>query len=159
MQCCPRCLSHSVYTKCRQSCCHSNNTSAAGNRTCASVKLRTSLTGLFPATSAPLVDQYLAANGIILGKANLGELQSGGATNPTVSGTNSEGFVYNITTALNPYDPTRTAQGTFSRKPLNSMVSSYLQIRVYCACTSCVGCHCTQVASSNSVAIRLTHFA
>ncbi|KAL3142981.1 hypothetical protein ABBQ38_003263 [Trebouxia sp. C0009 RCD-2024] len=70
--------------------------------------------GLFPATSAPLVDQYLAANGIILGKANLGELQSGGATNPTVSGTNREGFVYNITTALNPYDPTRTPQGSSS---------------------------------------------
>lgn len=104
----------------------------------ASVKIQTSFTGLFPATSAPLVDQYLAANGIILGKANLGELQSGGATNPTVSGTNREGFVYNITTALNPYDPTRTPQGAFSRKPLNSMVSSYLHILVYCARTQAV---------------------
>ena len=56
----------------------------------------------FPASSAPLVDQYLAANGIVLGKANLGELQSGYATNPTSNG---------ITTALNPYDPTRTASG------------------------------------------------
>ena len=56
----------------------------------------------FPTFSAPLVDQYLAANGIVLGKANLGELQSGYATNPTSNG---------ITTALNPYDPTRTASG------------------------------------------------
>lgn len=56
----------------------------------------------YPASSAPLVDQYLAANGIVLGKANLGELQSGYATNPTSNG---------ITTALNPYDPTRTSSG------------------------------------------------
>ena len=59
--------------------------------------------GMFPPFSAPLVDQYLNANGIILGKTNLGELQSGYATNPTSNG---------ITTALNPYDPTRTASGT-----------------------------------------------
>ena len=61
------------------------------------------ITDFFPPFSAPLVDQYLNANGIILGKTNLGELQSGYATNPTSNG---------ITTALNPYDPTRTASGT-----------------------------------------------
>ncbi|DBA92431.1 TPA: hypothetical protein ACH3X1_002668 [Trebouxia sp. C0004] len=63
------------------------------------------LAEFFPASSAPLVDQYLAANGIVLGKANLGELQSGYATNPTSNG---------ITTALNPYDPTRTSSGSSS---------------------------------------------
>lgn len=63
------------------------------------------LADLFPPFSAPLVDQYLNANGIILGKANLGEMQSGYATNPTSNG---------ITTALNPYDPTRTASGSSS---------------------------------------------
>ncbi|DBB14631.1 TPA: hypothetical protein ACH3X3_004893 [Trebouxia sp. C0006] len=63
------------------------------------------LADFFPASSAPLVNQYLAANGIVLGKANLGELQSGYATNPTSNG---------ITTALNPYDPTRTSSGSSS---------------------------------------------
>ena len=72
-----------------------------------------------PPYSAPLVDQYLAANGIILGKANLGELQSGGATNPTVvNGLTSistsyppNPVEYTITTSLNPHDPTRTPSG------------------------------------------------
>lgn len=63
------------------------------------------ITDFFPSSSAPLVNQYLAANGIVLGKANLGELQSGYATNPTSNG---------ITTALNPYDPTRTSSGAIA---------------------------------------------
>lgn len=77
----------------------------------------------YPLASAPLIDQYIAANGIILGKTNLGELQSGGSTNPTASGvttitsTNPPNPVaYEITTALNPHDPTRTPSG----KPLAS---------------------------------------
>ena len=80
--------------------------------------------------SAPLVSQWLAANGIILGKVrfgsasalacqnsmpltdggpqtNLGELQSGYATNPN----NPDRGIY---TALNPYDPTRSPQGSSS---------------------------------------------
>lgn len=60
---------------------------------------------LYPSVNTPLVDQYLAANGIILAKTNLGELQSGYATNP-----NSPTCDY-CTTALNPYDPTRSPQG------------------------------------------------
>ena len=59
---------------------------------------------LRPAVSAPLVQKYLDANGIILGKTNLGELQSGGSTNPN----NEE---YGINTALNPYNPVITPSG------------------------------------------------
>ena len=63
------------------------------------------LADLYPSVNTPLVDQYLAANGIVLAKTNLGELQSGYATNP-----NSPTCDY-CTTALNPYDPTRSPQG------------------------------------------------
>ena len=47
---------------------------------------------------------YLDANGIVLGKTNLGELQSGFATNPT-------NLTYGITTALNPYNPIISPSG------------------------------------------------
>ena len=70
-----------------------------------------SLADLYPSINTPLVDQYLAANGIVLAKTNLGELQSGYSTNP-----NSPTCDY-CTTALNPYDPTRSPQGEPQRQP------------------------------------------
>ncbi len=60
----------------------------------------------YPPFSAPLVDQYLAANGIILGKMNLAELSSSiTSINPNVPGNN-------ITTPLNAYNQTKIAGGT-----------------------------------------------
>ena len=54
-------------------------------------------------TSAPLVDSYKAANGIILGKTVLAELSSSGTSiNPTTA---------RLTTPLNPYNNTRHTGG------------------------------------------------
>ena len=61
----------------------------------------------FPTRSAPLIDMYKAAGGIIMGKAALDELQDGGnSVNPT---TQYAGGL--ITTMLNAYNQTRIAGG------------------------------------------------
>ncbi|KAL3134878.1 hypothetical protein ABBQ32_007844 [Trebouxia sp. C0010 RCD-2024] len=66
------------------------------------------LLNAFPTKSAPLIDMYLAANGIIMGKAALDELQDGGnSVNPTNQYT--DGL---ITTMLNAYNQTRIAGGS-----------------------------------------------
>ncbi len=61
----------------------------------------------YPTSSAPLINSYLAANGIIMGKAALDELQDGGnSVNPTNQ------YEYGlITTMLNAYNQTRIAGG------------------------------------------------
>ncbi len=63
----------------------------------------------YPTSSAPLINSYLAANGIIMGKAALNELQDGGnSVNPTTQ------YKYGlITTMLNAYNQTRIAGGSF----------------------------------------------
>ncbi len=58
-----------------------------------------------PPYSAPLIDMYKQANGIILGKMNLAELSTSiGSINPNIPGNN-------ITTPLNPYNQTKIPGG------------------------------------------------
>ncbi|KAL0030242.1 hypothetical protein WJX77_004786 [Trebouxia sp. C0004] len=66
------------------------------------------LLNAYPTSSAPLINSYLAANGIIMGKAALDELQDGGnSVNPTNQ------YEYGlITTMLNAYNQTRIAGGS-----------------------------------------------
>jgi len=65
----------------------------------------------FPDFSAPLIDNYLSQNGIILGKMNLAELSS------TVTSINPNGpacYSYNdigCSTPLNAYNQTRISGG------------------------------------------------
>ena len=57
----------------------------------------------YPILQPPLIQQYLDANGIIMGKTNLAEMQDTiTSIQPTANG---------INTPLNPYDPTRIAGG------------------------------------------------
>ncbi len=69
----------------------------------------------YPTSSAPLIDSYLAANGIIMGKAALDELQDGGnSVNPTTQ------YEYGlITTMLNAYNQTRIAGGEVQTQNVN----------------------------------------
>ena len=61
--------------------------------------------GHMPPYSAPLIDMYKQANGIILGKMNLAELSTSiGSINPNIPGNN-------ITTPLNPYNQTKIPGG------------------------------------------------
>ena len=61
-----------------------------------------------PPFSAPLIDTYKQANGIILGKMNLAELSTSiGSINPNMPGNN-------ITTPLNPYNQTKIPGGILS---------------------------------------------
>lgn len=54
------------------------------------------LAGHYPPFSAPLIDQYLAAGGIIMGKTALHELSAGGTSiGPTSN---------NLTSVLNPWN-------------------------------------------------------
>lgn len=63
------------------------------------------LAGHRPPFSAPLIDTYKRANGIILGKMNLAELSTSiGSINPNMPGNN-------ITTPLNPYNQTKIPGG------------------------------------------------
>lgn len=63
-------------------------------------------TGHRPPFSAPLIDAYKQANGIILGKMNLAELSTSiGSINPNMPGNN-------ITTPLNPYNQTKIPGGS-----------------------------------------------
>lgn len=65
--------------------------------------LRLSIADFYPILQPPLIQQYLDANGIILGKTNLAEMQDTiTSIQPTSNG---------INTPLNPYDPTRIAGG------------------------------------------------
>ncbi|KAL3136240.1 hypothetical protein ABBQ32_007252 [Trebouxia sp. C0010 RCD-2024] len=62
--------------------------------------------GHMPPFSAPLIDTYKQANGIILGKMNLAELSTSiGSINPNIPGNN-------ITTPLNPYNQTKIPGGS-----------------------------------------------
>ncbi|KAL0036071.1 hypothetical protein WJX79_001223 [Trebouxia sp. C0005] len=64
------------------------------------------LAGHIPPYSAPLIDMYKQANGIILGKMNLAELSTSiGSINPNIPGNN-------ITTPLNPYNQTKIPGGS-----------------------------------------------
>jgi len=61
--------------------------------------------GHMPPYSAPLIDMYKQANGIILGKMNMAELSTSiGSINPNIPGNN-------ITTPLNPYNQTKIPGG------------------------------------------------
>ena len=57
----------------------------------------------YPTLNPPLIQQYLNASGIIMGKTNLAEMQATlTSINPHTNG---------ITSPLNAYDPTRIAGG------------------------------------------------
>ena len=60
-------------------------------------------TGRFPQTSAPLVDTYRNANGVILGKTRMHELSAGA--------TSSSPTTPNFTAVLNPYNVTHHPGG------------------------------------------------
>jgi mandelamide amidase len=65
-----------------------------------------SLSNAYPPFSAPLIDAYIAANGIIMGKTNLAELSSSVTSiNPNMPGNN-------ITTPLNAYNQTKISGGS-----------------------------------------------
>ena len=59
----------------------------------------------YPLLQPPLIQQYLDANGIIMGKTNLAEMQD------TITSIQPSNLEYGINTPLNPYDPTRIAGG------------------------------------------------
>lgn len=61
--------------------------------------------GRMPPFSAPLINAYKQANGIILGKANLAELSW------SISSINPNNPNNNVTTPLNPYNQTKIAGG------------------------------------------------
>ena len=81
----------------------------------------------YPNRSAPLIDMYLQANGIILGKAALDELQDGGnSVNPT--NFYADGL---ITTMLNAYNQTRIAGGTITYWPVMHILQASCIHRQY----------------------------
>lgn len=80
-----------------------------------------------PPVSAPLIDNYLNANGIIMGKAALHELSFGGTSvGPTSN---------NLTSVLNPWNVVHHAGGEgncSSPQPALQLELYQLQLQIVC---------------------------
>lgn len=88
--------------------------------------------GHIPPYSAPLIDMYKQANGIILGKMNLAELSTSiGSINPNIPGNN-------ITTPLNPYNQTKIPGGDISLHVCTTAACSFSNDLLAAASSTCL---------------------